>query len=41
MLQHEGAQVERIVASECNTPEKAKQAAQKIMAAISKIKAAK
>jgi hypothetical protein len=41
MLLHEGVQVERIVASECNTPEKAKQAAQKIMSAISKRRAAK
>jgi hypothetical protein len=39
MLQHEGVQIERLLASECATPEKAKQAAQKILAAIQKRKA--
>jgi hypothetical protein len=38
MLQHEGVQVERIFASECSTPEKAKQAVQKILLAIQKRK---
>lgn len=41
MLQHEGVYVERISASECSSPEKAKQAAEKIMAALNKRKAAR
>ena len=39
-LQHEGVIVERISASECNTPEKAKAAVSKIMSAFEKIKLA-
>lgn len=41
MLQHEGVHIERIQASECDTPEKAKVATKKIMAAIEKIRAAR
>ncbi len=41
MLQHEGVHVERIPASECSSPEKAKQAAEKVMVALSKRKAAR
>lgn len=41
MLQHEGVHIERIQASECDTPEKAKAATRKIMAAIEKIRAAR
>lgn len=40
-LQHEGVVVERISASECNTPENAKVAASKIMAAFNKLKESK
>lgn len=39
MLQHEGVHIERILASECDTPEKAKAATTKIMAAVEKIRA--
>ena len=41
MLQHEGVHIERIQASECDTPEKAKFATKKIMAAIEKFRAAR
>lgn len=41
MLQLEGVHVERIQSSECDSPEKAKGAAQKIMAAIEKLRAAR
>lgn len=40
-LQHEGVVVERIFASECNTPENAKSAVTKIMAAFKKLKESK
>lgn len=40
-LQYEGVAVERISASECNTPEKAKEAANKIILAITKLKESK
>ena len=40
-LQHEGVVVERISANECNTPEKAKTTANKIMSAIKKLKESK
>lgn len=39
MLQHEGVHVERIQASDCDSPENAKFAAQKIMAVIEKLRA--
>jgi len=41
MLQHEGVQVERILASECDTPQKANESADRILEAIKKLKAAK
>ena len=41
MLQHEGVHIERVLASECDTPEKARAAAEKIMAAIEKLRAAR
>lgn len=41
MLQHEGAHVERIPSSECDTPEKAKNAAKKVMGVIEKLRAAR
>ncbi|MBO2635274.1 hypothetical protein I6M42_01135 [Shewanella algae] len=40
-LQHEGVHVERIAASECNTPQKAKEAAEKVLTAFQKLKDAK
>lgn len=40
-LQHEGVHVERISASDCDTPQKAKQAADKLLSAFQKIKDAK
>lgn len=40
-LQHEGVVVERISATECNTPEKAKESVNKIIAALNKIKGSK
>jgi len=40
-LQHDGVVVERILASECNTPEKAKEASIKIMDSINKLKESK
>ena len=41
MLQHEGVHVERIQASDCDSPEKAKSAAKKIMAVVEKLRAAR
>ncbi len=41
MLQHEGVQIERILASECDTPKKANESANTILDAIQKLKAAK
>ena len=41
MLQHEGVHVERVPASECDSAERATVAAQRIMAAIDKLKAAR
>jgi len=41
MLQHEGVHIERIQASECDSPEKAKAAAQKVMITIDKLRAAR
>lgn len=41
MLQHEGVHVERILASECASPELAKQAVQGLLGAIQKRKAAR
>jgi hypothetical protein len=40
-LQHEGVYVERILASECDTQEKAKEVAEKILSAFQKLKDAK
>ncbi|EGR3967478.1 hypothetical protein DDN11_17870 [Vibrio cholerae] len=40
-LQHEGVHVERILASECNEPQKAIDAVKRILAAIDKLKASK
>jgi hypothetical protein len=40
MLLHEGVHVERILASECDTPAKAKEAAEKILAVLTKRKSA-
>lgn len=40
-LQHEGVHVERIAASECDTPQKAKEAVGKILKAFQKIKDSK
>jgi hypothetical protein len=40
-LQHEGVHVERIAASECDTPQKAKDVAEKVMNAFQKLKDAK
>lgn len=41
ILQHEGAQVERILASACDSPAKAKGAAARILRTIDKLKAAR
>lgn len=41
MLQHEGTHVERIPSSECDSPEKAKLAAERILKVISKLRAAR
>ena len=41
MLQHEGVHIERIQSSQCDSPEKAKSAAQTILATIEKLRAAK
>jgi len=41
MLQHEGVQIERIPSSECDSPEKAKAAAEKLIAAMKKLKASR
>lgn len=40
-LQHEGVHVERIAASECDTPQKAKEAADKVLSTFQKLKDAK
>ena len=40
MLLHEGVHVERIPSSECDSPEKAKKAAQRFLSTIQKLKAA-
>ena len=40
-LQHEGVHVERILASECNEPQKAIDAVKRILVAIDKLKASK
>lgn len=39
MLAHEGAHIERVRAAGCETPEKAKLCAQKVLTALSKLKA--
>ena len=41
MLLHEGVHVERLKSSECDAPEKAKNAAERIIAVIAKLKATK
>ena len=41
LLKHEGVHIERIQSSDCDSPEKAKEAAKKILAAIEKLKAAR
>ena len=41
MLEHEGAQVEHVNASDCDTPEKARLCAAKLIAVISKVKASR
>lgn len=41
LLKHEGVHIERIQSSDCDSPEKAKAAAKKILAAIEKLKAAR
>lgn len=41
MLQHEGVHIERVQASECDSPEKAKAAAQKVMTVVEKLRAAR
>jgi hypothetical protein len=41
MLQHEGVHIERIQSSQCDSPEKAKSAAQVILATMEKLRAAK
>lgn len=41
MLQHEGVHIERVRATECDSPEKAKAAVQRVMDAIEKLRAAR
>jgi len=41
MLAHEGAHIERVNANECDTPEKARQCAARMMAVLAKLKANK
>jgi very-short-patch-repair endonuclease len=41
MLVHEGAHVERVRASECDTPEKAKECAERVLASLAKVRASR
>jgi hypothetical protein len=41
MLVHEGAHVERVKASDCATPEKAKECADRVLASLAKVRAAR
>jgi len=41
MLVHEGAHVERVKASDCNTPEKAKECAERVLASLAKVRASR
>jgi very-short-patch-repair endonuclease len=41
MLLHEGAHVERVLASECDTPPKAKQCVDRVLRSLSKVRASR